>query len=93
MDKIWERVRGLTDKLAEGVRRKGYRVVSPRETGESSGIVAFVSDTHDHSRIVSHLKQEYRTIIAQRMGRLRASPHFYNTDAEIDALIAHLPGH
>lgn len=93
VDKIWERVRGLTDKLSEGVRRKGYRVVSPRETGEASGIVAFVSDTHDHSRIVSHLKQEYRTIIAQRMGRLRASPHFYNTDAEIDALIAHLPGH
>jgi len=93
VDKVWERVRMLTDRLVEGVRRKGYRVVSPREAGEASGIVAFVSDTHDHSRIVSHLKQEYRTIIAQRMGRLRASPHFYNTEAEIDALIAHLPGH
>ena len=93
VDKVWERVRMLTDRLVEGVRRKGYRVVSPREAAEASGIVAFVSDTHDHARIVSHLKQEYRTIIAQRMGRLRASPHFYNTEAEIDALVAHLPGH
>jgi len=31
--------------------------------------------------------------IAQRAGRLRASPHFYNTEAEIDALVGHLPGH
>jgi selenocysteine lyase/cysteine desulfurase len=90
---IWDRVRALTDRLVEGVRRRGYRVVSSREPSEASGIVAFVSDTHDHSRIVSHLKQEYRTIIAMRQGRLRASPHFYNSEAEIDQLIGHLPPH
>ena len=93
IDKIWERVRLLTDRLAEGVRLKGYRVVSPREPREASGIVSFVSATHDHARIVSHLRQEYRTVIAAREGRLRASPHFYNTEAEIDQLVDHLPGH
>ncbi len=93
IDNIWERVRMLTDRLSEGVRAKGYRVVSPRESGEASGIVAFVSATHDHARIVSHLRQEYRTVIAAREGRLRASPHFYNTEAEIDQLVDHLPGH
>jgi selenocysteine lyase/cysteine desulfurase len=93
IEKIWERVRMLTDRLVVGVRLKGYRVVSARESGEASGIVSFVSATHDHSRIVSHLRQEYRTVIAAREGRLRASPHFYNTEAEIDQLIDHLPGH
>lgn len=93
IDSIWHRVRMLTDRLAEGVRTKGYRVVSSREPSEASGILAFVSSTHDHTRIVSHLRQEYRTVIAAREGRLRVSPHFYNTEEEIDQLVAHLPGH
>ena len=93
IDKIWNRVRMLTDRLAEGVREKGYRVVSSRNPGESSGIVAFVSDTHAHSRLVSHLRQEHRTVIAARRGRLRVSPHFYNTEREIEKLISLLPGH
>jgi selenocysteine lyase/cysteine desulfurase len=28
-----------------------------------------------------------------RGGRLRAAPHFYNTDEQIDRLIERLPGH
>jgi len=93
LDEISRRVLMLTDRLAEGVRRKGYRVVSSRAPGEASGILAFVSDTHDHDRIVNHLRQEYRTVIGARQGRLRVSPHFYNTEDEIDVLIEHLPGH
>ena len=93
IDAIWNRVKTLTDRLVDGIRAKGYRIVSPRGPGESSGIVAFVSDTHDHARLVAHLRQEHRTVIAARRGRLRASPHFYNTEHEIDQLIDHLPGH
>ena len=93
VEKIWERVNVLTNRLVEGVRAKGYRVVSSREPAEASGIVAFVSDTHDHARIVNHLRQEYRTVVASRVGRIRVSPHFYNTEEEIDQLVEHLPGH
>ncbi|MBI5765495.1 MAG: aminotransferase class V-fold PLP-dependent enzyme [Planctomycetes bacterium] len=93
VNQIWDRVRMLTDRLVEGVRSKGYRVVSSRQPGEESGIVAFVSAKHDHAGIVDHLRQEYRTIIATRLGRLRASPHFYNTEDEIDQLVEHLPAH
>jgi selenocysteine lyase/cysteine desulfurase len=91
--RIWERVRSLTDRLADGVQARGYRLVSSRRPGEESGIIAFVSAKHDHNRIVSHLRQEYRTVIAARLGRLRASPHFYNTEDEIDQLVDHLPAH
>ena len=93
VDQVWDRVRMLTDRLAAGVKAKGYRVVSSREASEASGILAFVSDTHDHTRLVNHLRQEYRTVITTREGRLRVSPHFYNTEEEIDQLIEHLPGH
>jgi cysteine desulfurase/selenocysteine lyase len=93
VDAIWDRVRMLTDRLAEGVQAKGYRLVSSRRPAEASGIVAFVSDKHDHARITSHLRQEYRTVVASRMGRIRVSPHFYNTEEEIDELVDHLPEH
>jgi len=89
---IWSRVRQLTDRLVQGLRQKGYRVISPRGPGEESGIVSFISDVHDHCRIQKHLQSEYRTIISVCDGRLRASPHFYNTMDEIEQLLRCLPG-
>lgn len=93
VDRIWARVQELTDRLAKGVQEKGYRLVSSRNPAEASGIVSFVSNTQDHTRLVNHLRQEYRTVVASRVGRIRVSPHFYNTEEEIDQLIAHLPAH
>lgn len=83
----------LTDRLIAGLRDKGYRIISPREPGEASGIVAFVSTVHDHEAIQRHLQAEHRIVIAHRRKRLRASPHVYNTEREIDQLIDALPKH
>ncbi|NLX14341.1 MAG: aminotransferase class V-fold PLP-dependent enzyme [Phycisphaerales bacterium] len=83
----------LTDRLVEGVRDKGYRVISSRQPGEASGIVSFASDLHDHTHIQQHLLNEYRLVITVREGRLRASPHVYNTTEEIDQLVKLLPAH
>jgi selenocysteine lyase/cysteine desulfurase len=93
IDNISERILALTDRLVDGLRGKGYRIVSSRQTGEGSGIVAFISDQHDHEKIRKHLQAEHRLVIAVRRGRLRASPHFYNTETEIDRLIESLPSH
>ena len=76
-----------------GLRDKGYRIVSSRRPGEASGIVAFISDIHDHEQIQRHLEAEHRVVISVREGRLRASPHVYNTTEEIDQLIKLLPSH
>ena len=93
LENISEHVLGLTDRLVEGVREKGYRVISPREPGAASGIVAFTSPTHNHHAIQQHLEKEHRIIIVVREGRLRASPHLYNSPDEIDRLIDVLPKH
>jgi selenocysteine lyase/cysteine desulfurase len=87
------RVRELTDLLIGGLGRKGYRVVSPRDKWQWSGIVSFTSPTHDAKRVVADLRKEHKTEIALREGRLRASPHFYNTEEQIERLVAALPGH
>ncbi len=93
IEQISRRVQTLTDRLTTGLREKGYRVVSSRSPTEASGIVAFSSDLHDHDRIQRHLQAEHRIVIAVRSGRLRASPHFYASDREIDQLIETLPKH
>jgi selenocysteine lyase/cysteine desulfurase len=87
------RVRELTDRLIAGVERKGYAVVSPRDKWQWSGIVSFTSPVHDMKRLMVQLRKEHKVEIALREGRLRASPHFYNTEAQIDRLIEVLPGH
>lgn len=93
LENVWKRVKELTDRLVTGIREKGYRIISSRQPGESSGIVAFASDRHDPEHVRQHLKAEHRIIVAVRQNRLRASPHFYNTIEEMDHLIRVLPGH
>lgn len=93
LEKVASHLLMLTDRLVRGLRDKGYRIVSSRRPGEASGIVAFISDVHDHEQLQSHLEREHRVVIALREGRLRASPHVYNTTEEIDQLVELLPAH
>lgn len=93
IDAIAARVRALTDRLTEALREKGYQIVSPRDGQSWSGIVSFVSSKHDHQQIQTMLRTQKKIEIAFREGRLRASPHFYNTEEQIDQLAEALPGH
>jgi selenocysteine lyase/cysteine desulfurase len=86
------RLQELTDRLIDGLRARGYRVVSPRDGGRWSGIVSFLAaDPGSHQAIWQRLRAEHRTELAVREGRLRASPHFYNTAEQIDRLVERLP--
>jgi len=93
IETIAHRLLHLTDRLTIQLRDKGYRVISSRAPAEASGIVAFISDVHDHEEIQRHLESEHRIVIAVRRGRLRASPHIYNSEREIDQLVEFLPKH
>jgi cysteine desulfurase/selenocysteine lyase len=92
-DSISLRLKTLGDRLIAGVTAKGYHVLSPRTNDEWSGSVSFTSSTHDHATIVSTLRKTHRVEIALRERRLRASPHFYNTEVQVDHLVELLPGH
>ena len=93
IEEVQRRVKQLTDQLVEGLRRKGWQIYSPRTSSEWSGIVSFGSDKHDLVALQKHLREEFKIVVARRLGRLRASPHFYNTTEEIDQLVAALPAH
>lgn len=93
---VWSRIERLTTRLCDGLSAKGYRVFSPRGEGERSGIVIFdppaasAGEKAALQRIVTDLEQR-DIVIVVREGRLRASPHFYNNEEQIDALIDALP--
>ncbi len=90
MPTVTARILGLTQRLVSGLQARGYTVISSRRHGEASGIVSFKSGRHNHDQIVRDLQQRH-VIIVEREGRLRASPHFYNTEADIDRLLDGLP--
>jgi len=91
IDEVQVRVKQLTDLLVEGLRSKGWRIHSPRTASEWSGIVSFSSPKHSTDQVRKHLRDEFRIVVAKRMRRLRASPHFYNSTDEIRQLIDALP--
>jgi selenocysteine lyase/cysteine desulfurase len=92
-DNVANRLHTLTERLILRLMDRGYAIISPRRVGQWSGIVSFASPMHDHEPIWRMLRKEKRIEIALREGRLRVSPHFYNTEEQIDRLVATLPGH
>ena len=90
---VSQRLNELTSHLIEKLNQKGYTILSPREDATWSGIVSFASPTHPHEPIVTALRKEHRVEIALREGRLRCSPHFYNTFEQLDRLVGLLPAH
>jgi len=87
---IEARVLELTSRLCEGLERRRYRLLSPRGPGESSGIVTFDSPEHDSTELERRLR-ESGVVATERGGCVRLSPHFYNTESEVDAVLASLP--
>ena len=91
IEPIAARLKSLTDQLAAGLKTKGYDLISPRG-GEWSGIVSFKAKGINAEQVVATLRADRRIELAVRDGRLRASPHFYNTEEQIDRLVEALPG-
>jgi len=86
---IGERVLALTDRLVDGLRSRGAELRSPRAPAEASGIVSFAIPGQAPADTVRKLRAE-RIFVIERRGGVRASPHFYNSEAEIDRLLAAL---
>jgi selenocysteine lyase/cysteine desulfurase len=61
-------------------------VFSSRAPGERSGIVS-LTVPGDLRQLVRRCREE-GVVVNQRAGRLRVSPHCYNTTEEIDRLLA-----
>ena len=86
MDIIEKRVMALTDRLCEGLLKAGCTLDSPRGQDEKSGIVAFHHGKLPSEELAKRLRRATVTH-TQRYGMIRLSPHFYNSEEEIDTVV------
>jgi selenocysteine lyase/cysteine desulfurase len=82
---IGTRIRELIDRLAEGLPDIGAEV-APR-SDRRHHILTFTHPRCDAGELLSRMTDQ-RFVFSKRRGRLRVSPHFYNTEEEIDRFIA-----
>jgi selenocysteine lyase/cysteine desulfurase len=80
------RLKELTEEICEHACRGGLTVFSSRGGEDWSGIVS-LTVTGDPRQLVTRCRNE-GVVINQRGGRLRISPHCYNSTEEIERLFA-----
>ena len=81
------RVLELTDYLCARAPATGLEVFSSRRSGEKSGIVSLTVPGADLRELVRRCREQ-GVVVNRRAGRLRVSPHAYNTTEEIDRLLS-----
>lgn len=91
IERIHAHVLGLTDRFAEGIARLGMHLISPRNgVGEKSGIISFFHPTVPSSEIKQRLADRrisVSTRVARGISFVRVSPHFYNTEEEVEQFV------
>jgi selenocysteine lyase/cysteine desulfurase len=83
-ENIKRRIIKLTDHLIASVRTLGLELQTPEEKQCRSGIVNF--KVSKPQQVVEKLKKK-GIIVSVRARGIRVSPHFYNTEEEIDSLV------
>ncbi|MDQ2901511.1 MAG: aminotransferase class V-fold PLP-dependent enzyme, partial [Acidobacteriota bacterium] len=87
VDRIERDLRPLTGALREGIASLGFDLLTPADPARASGIVSFLHP--DCDRIGEALKQR-GVIVWTGDGRVRASVHLYNDQADVDRFLQSL---
>lgn len=87
---IEKHVLSLNRYLTRELQQQGYRIVSSPLPEEASGILACQHDRYSAQEICDRLDR-HNVITSARNGALRIALHFYNTQSDVDALLAALP--
>ncbi len=94
IETIERRVWTLARRLVTQCQEAGWRLAGPVEDGDLSGIISVWSPDHDVVAWQARVSQA-GVVTSLRQNRdgqtyLRASPHFYNTDGEVNRLLENL---
>jgi len=86
VERIREKSKRQTARLIELADQHGWRVNTPRDVEQRGGTVSI--DMPDSQRVSRELLARDILVDWRPKAGVRFSPHFYNTDAELDAAIA-----
>lgn len=85
-ERVEEQVLALTDYLCERLSGAGFKLDTYRGPGEKSGIATFYRPTRPSIELSQRLEHG-KVVHTHRYQRIRLSPHFYNTEDEIDEVL------
>jgi selenocysteine lyase/cysteine desulfurase len=85
---IEERVLSLTRRMIAGLIDKGYQVVGPQAAHAESPIISVALRNNEEKQRVERGLLQCRAACSVRESRVRFSPHFYNTEEEVDRLLS-----
>ena len=83
---VRERIFELSAHLSKGLTKIGFNVFSDKFPDYQTGIVAFEKTGVNPDVIMTHLKRN-KIVAAERLGRVRFSPHVYNSPEQIDEVV------
>jgi len=83
-ERIKTRIMKLTDRVIDSAKDLGLKLQTPEEKSSRSGIVNF--KTSKPLKLVKRLRKQEIVVSARAQG-IRVSPHYYNTEEEIDTLM------
>ncbi len=91
IDGIEKRVLGLSEYLIDGLKDLGLKVNTPHEKEKRAGIVTYTMDRYDDNAASYEAMKKEGVMVAHRytggVGGIRVSPHFFNTEEEIDRVL------
>ena len=87
MEKIENRIMELTGYLIERLKEEGFTLQTSEDPSNRSGIVNFRV-----SRPKEKVEELHKrgVVVSARMNGIRVSPHFYNTEDELEKFLAYL---
>jgi selenocysteine lyase/cysteine desulfurase len=82
--RVFARIRALADRAADGLAAAGFTLRRSVDPGSRSGIVMV---QHGDPAAAVRALDEADIVVDHRPGHVRVSPHVYNTEDEVDALV------
>ncbi len=83
---VRERIFELSACLSKGLTKIGFNVFSDKFPDYQTGIVVCEKPGVNPDVIMTHLKRN-KIVAAERLGRIRFSPHVYNSPEQIDEVV------
>ena len=94
---VERRVRGMGDRLLDGLEERGLQVVSHLESQHRSGTVTFaLPGGREQERLLNRYLDERGVFVSVRyttgVGGIRVSPHYFTSAEEVDLLLDEVDG-
>lgn len=88
VDRIFRRILFLGDVIIDSAQRRTFEIKTPLSKEERGGIISFTCQIDPY--FIKDRLQERGIIVNVRSNAIRVSPHFYNTEQEIETLFENI---